>query len=305
MHVTNDLTLNSETENAISVSWESNLEYIINSQGKVIARPTGDSMPVIMTAILQGGSFIVKENYEIKVAPLNNSVWQEMTIDALKELNRNSEMPKITYNDDGIVRSIEDSGTWEFPKSDISPFPVFNMEDARNLIDSYLHVFGLDEDIDIRIKGYSSGVAGNFFNFEQYHNGLRVGGNGVGMGITTNKEGHVVSIGNLYLSNLDIETTPEISLEEAEQIVISEFNVPIQGEEEAELFIYYDRNNPDVAPELAWKIYTYGGILYVYLSAITGEVIYSAPSAIRGGGSNGLITPTNNKNCLRYRLGHR
>jgi hypothetical protein len=289
-HVSKDLTLDSKGKKGSSITWLSDFEQIISSQGK-ITRPTGKPFPVTMIAVLQsGGDFAQMKNNELQVAPLNNAVRKDMTMEMLEELNKDSKMPEITYNDDGSVRRINDIEEFETPINNISLFPVFSAEEARILLDSYLSVFELNEDIDIQFEECIETPTSNIFRFRQYYNGISVNGNGISMmTVSARREtGHVVSIVNGYLPNLNIETTPKVSLEEAKQIIMSEYNVDICEQEEPKLFIYYDINSPDVAPELTRKIYLVAGndqnIWYVRMSAITGEILFAHADPVNNGG---------------------
>jgi hypothetical protein len=169
-YVSNDLILAQESNEGHSITWLSNFEEIISSEGKV-TRPTGGFFTVELIAVLQNGDSMQKKSFTVKVAPLNNPPKQKMTIDLLEEILNflesinaggempevfvGGEMPEITYNDEGFVTKIEDGITTGEPKSNISPFPVFVVEDAKILINNYLELFGFDEGADILLSNFS------------------------------------------------------------------------------------------------------------------------------------------------------
>ena len=208
-------------------------------------------------------------------------VGQQMTMELLQELNANGSMPKITYNDDGTINRIENSGRLDEPKSVISPFPVFTIEDALSLIDFYTDFLDIDENIDLRIDFRDLHSNGILYRFRQYFNDLGI----VGLGMTVvadNVTGYVSIIGSFCFKNLDIETTPQISLEEAKQIILYNYNVILSENEEPDLYLYYDRNTDTL--DLVWEIYTdngdqppnvsgYDNVWYLRISAITGEIV--------------------------------
>jgi hypothetical protein len=204
----------------------------------------------------------------------DEAVEMKMTMEILEAMNEGGEMPEVRYNEDGTINRISTRAKDE-RTNNISPFPVFDEHDARILIDNYLNLFEINEDVDIRLTKHRTMMNSNIFTFNQYYNDLKIDGNMVAMVVSTDKEtGFVYSMFNGYLPNLDIESTPQISLEEAKQIIVSELDTNIDEQyKDPELFIYYDRNTVD-KPELVWKIYTAGGyITWVQLSAITGEIL--------------------------------
>ncbi|MCL2108769.1 MAG: cellulose binding domain-containing protein [Oscillospiraceae bacterium] len=276
-YVSRDLGLPAETENGSTITWHSSAEQIISPQGTV-TRPTGGFFPVTLTSVGQNGEFEIRRKHNVNVAPLNSVEQREMTLDDLKEMN-DGELPKISHYDDGTISRIQDTGNSEMRENNLSSFAVFSAEDARAVIDSYLAIFGIDDDIDIRFDELRS-MSINIFRFDQYHNGIRIPG--VGFAISTDKEtGQVIIIGNGYITDLAIETTPTISIEEAKEIINSTFNFGVSESLEHELLIRYN-NNTDVA-ELAWNIYTnHEEYRFVQVSAVTGEVLYINGGVIYG-----------------------
>ncbi|MCL2018236.1 MAG: hypothetical protein FWG70_00630 [Oscillospiraceae bacterium] len=199
-------------------------------------------------------------------------VGQQMTLDLISEMN-DGVMPEITYNDDGTIRRLE-YFTYNSPKRGLSPFPVFTADDARTLIDMYLGIFGLGTDIDIRLIEERSRST-NLFDFDQYYNDIRFKGWGILVSADI-ETGNVNFIANGYMKDLDIETTPQISLEEAKQIAMSEFGqFGYTGTQTPELIIYHDRE--DNTFELIWS-FSWG-----YMSAVTGEIIYEIENPSQSG----------------------
>jgi hypothetical protein len=127
-YVSNDITLADSAENGSSVIWLSDREQIISPRGEV-TRPTGGFFPVVLTAVCQNGDYVMKKLFPVSVAPLNNAIQKEMTLEDLKELN-NGKLPEITYNDDGTIRQI----SYRTREDNISPFSVYSDEDALALI---------------------------------------------------------------------------------------------------------------------------------------------------------------------------
>jgi hypothetical protein len=199
----------------------------------------------------------------------------KITIEVLEEMNHRN-LPKIEYHDDGRVRRVER----DLPTKRLSPFPVTNEEEASALLDMYADLFGITEDIDIRFETHRLSSNRSTFRFDQYFNGVRIPG--VGTVVSADREtGDVLNVGSFFFENLDIETTPQISLEEAKQIVASKYNdVSISGEYEPELYIFYIGGSPDVEPELVWEIHTVGDVKSVTISAITGEILFSEASFV-------------------------
>jgi hypothetical protein len=280
-YVSQNLTLAGEGEQGSSVSWLSNFEQIINSRGRV-TRPTGGFFPVVLTAVLQSGDFAQMMSQEVNVVPLNNVAVQDMTMERLEELNSGRVMPIIGFNNEGKIEMIEDSdGLREVPQSNISPFPVFSVEEARTLIDIYLPLFGLEDDIDIQLSLTTFMGRSNIIRFDQHYNGVAI--RGTGMVVSANTEtGHVTIVGTSYMPNLNMETTPRVTLEEAMQVVVSEKGVAICEQREHGLYIY--NPNSDAELELAWEIYTTGKYISVCVSAITGEILWAESSSAWSGG---------------------
>jgi len=191
------------------------------------------------------------------------------------------QLPEIEYHDDGRVRNIER----EIPTKRISPFPVFNEEEAWDLMGLYADLLDITENLDIRFEEIRERSETTHFRFAQYYNGLKISGNMVGIGLTTDSEtGAVHAVGSSHLSNLNIETTPKISLVEAKQIIVSEYDdVGIYEQREHELYIFYDGGSSENVPELVWKINTTGEIMTVTMSAITGEIIFDEGAYARAG----------------------
>jgi hypothetical protein len=199
----------------------------------------------------------------------------KITIEVLEEMNHRN-LPKIEYHDDGRIWGVER----DLPTKKLSPFPVTNEEEASALLNMYADLFGITEDIDIRFERFEQGRDVNRYYFVQYYNGVRISGNMIGTGITTDIEtGDVLSIGSSHLPQIDIETVPRVSLEEAKQIIMTELGIGISEHtyHEPELFIFYDGNFPEIAPELLWRIYTIPtdemDVAVVRMSAITGKII--------------------------------
>jgi hypothetical protein len=200
-----------------------------------------------------------------------------MSLEVLEAMNPDI-MPQIEFNDDGTIDRISDSGRIG---SRVSPFPVFTEEDATFLLDIYAPLFGMDEDVDIRLTRDRSDSRSNIFNFGQFHNGIRV--SEAGWSVKSCREtGNVTTVINSYVANLNIETTPQITVEEAVQIAMSEHDIIGLNENgETELYIFYDRNS-NAVPQLFWEFYvtaTYeANIRKVIVNAITGEIIETRPA---------------------------
>jgi hypothetical protein len=283
-HVSRDLNLPSEGEHGSVISWFSSNEQIISNHGEIVNRPTGGFFPMTLTAVLQYGEYTMTKEFKINVAPLNNTTHQEMTMDILREIN--SRMPDITRNDDETVRQIEDNGTFDNPNNIISSFPVFGADDARALIDNYLIMFGINDKIDIRFESFRLMTRNNIFRFDQYYSDLRVYNRGMVV-VADRETGHVINIGSGYILDFCTETTPNISFEEARQLIINEVYLNNLEQRNFELFIYLD-STMGIEAELAWGFFDNRGELEVALSAITGEIFFidDSPSA----GSSFIVT---------------
>jgi hypothetical protein len=276
-HVSKDLILATEGRNGSTISWHSDNEQLINSQG-IVSRILGSSFfPVTLTAVFQSGEFMTRKTFDVSVAPLSNAVQQEpMTMELLSELNPNI-MPTITYNDDGTILRIDDTGTLKSPENIISPFPVFSADDAQILIESYLGLFGLDDDTDIRFHEFwtistTSITTTNTFRFKRYYNDVMIYSvySAGDIWVITNNTGHVTGIRSSPLLNLDINTTPAISSEEAKQIILSALDISEWMEHwgEPKLFIWHEVS----ISELSWGVLN-GSFPGIVISAFTGEVI--------------------------------
>ena len=267
-YISKDLTLVVESEKGSIINWLSSNENILNSHG-VVTRPTGGFFPITLTAVLQNDEYMQSKTFGVNVAPYNNVMQKEMTMEDLEELNKDGEMPRVVDNNGKKITIIEDSGKRSDPKNNISPFPIFGVEEAQALIDSYYNMFGFNEyDIDIRfVKCQQRGPENNEFFFEQYYNNIRVENRGVTI-FTQQETGRVIEIINNCYINEYIETTPQISIEEAKQIALSTYDVEITGE--PELFIS-SRNNTGIKV-LAWYIPAVGEVGDIEINAHSGEV---------------------------------
>jgi hypothetical protein len=186
---------------------------------------------------------------------------EPMTMEFLERIN--FRLPKITYNDDGNIIRIEDRGTSSSPENIISLIPVFNEDDARAVIDSYLGLFGLDENIDLRFERKHNRT----FHFAQFYEDLKV--ERAGIFIVSNYDtGLVTLINNSYIPDLNIDTPPIISLEEAMRKINSVYGENVINEDRYTLMIYV---NNDREAELAWGIDVTDH--YFIMSAQTGEIL--------------------------------
>jgi hypothetical protein len=266
-HVSKDLILPEAGVSGSQISWLSSNEQIINNHGEIVNRPTGGFFPVTLTAVLQYDEYILTREFEINIAPTNNANIEKMTLEILEELN-NGELPVITFRDSGDIWYIETNRIAGSPQSIISSFPVFNPEDALIVINSYLNVFKIYEDINVEFDRLS-GITHNSFNFSQYHKGIRV----MGAGFTINADkdtGRVIFISSSYVKDIDINIEPNISQEEAKEIILLRYNVTIL-EREPHLIIDYNHNTKTL--ELTWVVHTGGEISEVFINAHSGDII--------------------------------
>ncbi|MCL2019182.1 MAG: hypothetical protein FWG70_05410 [Oscillospiraceae bacterium] len=269
-YLSGNLELRFEGEETNSeITFISYNEEIISATGEV-TRPESIPVTVHYTIFYKNDKFIIRDDGTFIVAPFNNIPEEVLTLD-------NLEVEFDTYKD----------GSLRYIKGVLSDYPVFCAEDAETMLKSYAGVLGLNlNEADSKLileSVYLFNKYSGYFYFKQYYKGLKVNINS-NVTFHTDLNGIVTFTSNSYLSGIDMEITPVITLEQALEIAqsVSE-QIAFRGRNLGdscgngcpnELFIHV---NNERIPMLAWSTCAFSkelNICSVIVCALTGEILH-------------------------------
>ncbi len=99
------------------------------------------------------------------------------------------------------------------------PFTGTPEEAGRAFLQQNAALFGISNAADLRLVSNKQALGGNLLRFQQTFNGIDVKGGGIGLVM---KEGRVVMASGPYFSNVNVNTQPTVSAQQARQTVDNE-----------------------------------------------------------------------------------
>ncbi|MBD3169445.1 MAG: T9SS type A sorting domain-containing protein [candidate division Zixibacteria bacterium] len=233
--------------------------------------------------------------------------------DAVKFLNGSNAWRsfKNEYGEDTWVRWNVNSGTpHRVVTSGINLAPALNEDNieelSRRFINNHPGVFGVNSS-ELRLQ--SAGFHGKMWHavFKRYYNGLPVYNGLVRMSYASN--GALVSFGADTYPDIDINTTPALSLENALRVVISDLPAEYANGEslQSQLIILPLQSEQEFSVHLAYEIVYYSdnpvGRWFYYIDAHTGAILMRWDGIAREFGGrvtgdiqwNGDYTPFDNE----------
>lgn len=162
------------------------------------------------------------------------------------------------------------------------------VESAHEALLSLYHVkdlIGMEEPQDeLEVMGITATEELVRYRFQQVYQGVPVYGREIN--VITDREGNITALNSGYVSGIDVETTPVISVEEAKVYLEK------QGYSEGEMLefcIYAEEDEP--VP--AWSMFAYdenGNSYYLMVDAINGDILFcqNSTAGVMLGGGPGL-----------------
>ena len=187
------------------------------------------------------------------------------TLDDIKALN-DGVMPEIEYGDDGIPTAI--NGKY----SDIK---VHSPDDAIKSLYSIKTLMKFnDPKNEFKLDMMDKTSTPYLFSFDQVFNKIIVYGKG--LEIATDESGTIIKIVGDYDVNLNLDSTPQITKKEAQDIAEKSFG----GEASEPESIFWAIDKYEESPVLTWKMDMGDAYKIVYVNAYNGEIVYNESTMI-------------------------
>lgn len=254
MYVSNNLILPKRTIHGFEIEWESDNSDVVDSDGIVNRINNLELIDVHLTARIKNDFNYYEREFDIKVAPLpNGKEYKFLETDVFQNENL-----LLEYDNKGYINNLY---------GDIEDSMVNTVEDAFDIINGLSDVFKIDDcQNEIMFDRYSSNGKTHEFYFNQYYNGIEVYDSSVSV-LSHIDNGVVFYVHSSYKNNIDIDTTPRISVKEVKSLLMNEYTD--DSYEEPYLIIYNDEKYTNI---LSWCVeLKSGGALYI--DAQTGKLL--------------------------------
>lgn len=263
--VTSNLVLAGTLDGA-TIEWSSSNKDVISDAG-VVNRPRETSSTVVLTATVRSNSYFETKSFEVYVI---KSKYENYNIDYIEDLGSIELLYLYNEGDiDNLEVYINEDGYIDYIMGSFSDIIVESPQEAILALYSIKTLMGCSSPKDeLEYLSTNKDEYGTSFRFEQVYQGIPVYGKNVV--VSTDVSGYTSALRSSFVSDININTTPNLSSDEAEQKLIE------YGYEEPQfdkLYIYVD----DSVPKLAWNIIaktSEGMNCNVLLDAVDGQILF-------------------------------
>lgn len=282
--VTENLIL-PETLDGATIEWSSSNTDIV-SNGGIVTRPDETSIKVQLTATVRSNAYFETKSFEVYVI---KSKYVNYNTDYIQDLDSLELLYLYNEGDiDNLEVYINENGYIDYIMGSFSDIIVESPQEAILALYSIKTLMGCSSPKDeLSYLSTNKDEYGASFRFEQVYQGIPVYGRDVV--VSTDSSGLTTTFKSSFVSDIDINTTPTLSSEEAEQKLIELGYKEIQPDK---LYIYVDSS----VPKLAWNLNaktSEGMNCNVLLDAINGQILlenlspYEQPIDIKIGTTTG------------------
>jgi len=175
----------------------------------------------------------------------------------------------IDINDEGLAVAVDDNNNVTQIDGLLSNETVDSSNDAKDIIAKTSELLGIDNvNREIRLDDVSESDYNKVYTFKQFYQGLEMVNSYITV-VVDKETGEAEFLNSSYVSDFSINTTPAISVQQANNVVNEKFNnISIIGYD----LVIYSENDNDF--KLAWRIKTDTiGVTEVYVDAVTSEIL--------------------------------
>lgn len=250
----------------VDVIWTSSGSAIISNEG-IVTRPENRSEHISLTATISCGDYTRQRQFTLYVI---KNTYVDYNTDYIQDADNFEFLYLFNEGDlENLEVYINDDGYLQFISGSFSDIKVESPEEAiLSLYSIKTLMGGLVPKLELNWVSTSKDEYGSSFRFEQTYNGVPLYGQSVV--VSTDSDGKTTSLQSSYIKDININTTPVITEQEAINKV---HNAGLEDVHVDKLYIFMK----DSLPQLAWNVFAKDAdqIQYNYLiDAITGEEIY-------------------------------